>query len=315
WKSDDPSVATVDAGSGRIRAIGEGSTSITATCRNCKKKCTVNVTIPYKPVRSVQLSEHKLDMEIGGKVELTATIDPPDATKRDLYWVVSDDSVVTVENGWITAKHEGEARITVSCDGEEDTCNVTVIPPYVPVDSITLNEDWLYMGEKDVLTLIATVTPHDATNQNLTWRVNDESIITVNQRGEVEAKQVGEAWVSVSCDGKKDSCNIHVIKPVESIRVTRYYSEIYVGDTVGFMIETYPENATEVSFGARSSNNNAVTIEGYNAITHAWIITGNRAGSTVITFTCSNSMPFYAHGRSFEASTTCELTVLERPTS
>ncbi len=85
----------------------------------------------YVPVNSVSLNKTEADLEPGESVQLTATVLPENATKKDVTWSSSDTNVATVDaNGLVTAAGPGTATITaVSKDNEQKyaECTITVV--------------------------------------------------------------------------------------------------------------------------------------------------------------------------------------------
>lgn len=81
------------------------------------------------PVTGVSLNKTTTTLEIGEKETLTATIEPDNATNKDITWSSDATSVATVdENGVVTAVAAGTANIAVTTeDGNKTaTCAVTV---------------------------------------------------------------------------------------------------------------------------------------------------------------------------------------------
>ena len=128
WKSDDEKIATVDK-NGKVNAKKIGKTTITATTKDGKKKATCRVTVAEKAAINIRLDKTELSLD-GGKSEyLNATITPNDDSTRGIAWSSSDTSVVTVNNGKVTAVGDGEATITVSSIVDRSktaTCKVRV---------------------------------------------------------------------------------------------------------------------------------------------------------------------------------------------
>jgi|TergutMp193P3_1026864.scaffolds.fasta_scaffold83475_2 predicted small secreted protein len=79
-------------------------------------------------VTGVTLSNTELYLAVGGSVTLTASVTPADATNKSVVWATGDASVVTVNNGTITAVGVGTTAIAVATeDGEKiATCAVYV---------------------------------------------------------------------------------------------------------------------------------------------------------------------------------------------
>ena len=97
---------------------------------------TGNVTgkVNYK-VTGVSLNTDSLTLVEGGTATLTATVEPDEASNKNVTWESSDSSVATVDaNGEVTAKAAGTATITVTTeDGEKTaTCAVAVTAPPEP---------------------------------------------------------------------------------------------------------------------------------------------------------------------------------------
>lgn len=113
WASDDQTVATVDQ-SGTVTAVAPGTATVTATTADGghTARCVVTVT---RPVTGVTLDKTELSLFTGNTETLTATVQPADATNRDVTWSSSDDTVATVDkNGIVSAVGAGEATITVT---------------------------------------------------------------------------------------------------------------------------------------------------------------------------------------------------------
>lgn len=79
-------------------------------------------------VKGVSLDKPSAELEIGDTLTLTATVEPANATNKDVSWRSSDENVATVANGTVTAVAVGSAVITVKTadGGKEATCTVTV---------------------------------------------------------------------------------------------------------------------------------------------------------------------------------------------
>ena len=141
WSSSHQTIATVDQ-NGKIKAIAKGEANITVTTNDGNKTATCKVTVTkIVHVESVELNKHETTLDVGETEILTYSITPSTATDKSVTWSSSDENVITVQEGKITAKAEGTATITVTTtDGSKtDTCEVTVIK-IVHVESVELNK-------------------------------------------------------------------------------------------------------------------------------------------------------------------------------
>ena len=96
-------------------------------------------------------------------------------------------------------------------------------PEEVHVTGVTLDKDLIELKEGEQATLVATVTPNNATNKNVTWRSENDEIATVNN-GVVTAQKEGTTTITVTTvDGNyEDSADVTVTKePIEENEVAK----------------------------------------------------------------------------------------------
>ena len=58
-----------------------------------------------------------------------------------------------------------------------------------------------------------TIEPSNATNQDVTYTSNDESIASVDNNGLITAVAEGEATITAEVDGKSDTATVNVTEP------------------------------------------------------------------------------------------------------
>ena len=111
-----------------------GQFTFTATATNSagsdSKEYELTINAPQNiPVTGVKLNKETLELFTDGSETLTATVEPGNATNKNVTWSSSDETIATVDNnGTVTAVGAGEATITVTTeDGTfTATCKVTV---------------------------------------------------------------------------------------------------------------------------------------------------------------------------------------------
>lgn len=218
WTSDNSQTATVDQ-SGLVSAIDKGSADITVSCGDATASC--QVTVVGTPVSEIVLNEDILEIRRGDTFQLTATVLPNNADNKEIQWSTSDKSIITVENGLISALKTGNATVTAAAGNKTADCEVTVLP--IEVESVTLNETSVQMTPGSQIVLTATVLPEDSDERTVSWLSSDESVLTV-ENGTVTAISKGEAIVTAKCGGKEATCNITVSVPSVQ-RGDFYYSD------------------------------------------------------------------------------------------
>lgn len=93
-------------------------------------------------------------------------------------------------------------------------------PADVAVDSISLNTTTTTMAVGETLSLVATVSPDNATDKTVTWASSAEQVVTVTENGLVTALAVGSADVTVKSaddETKTAVCHITVIAPYVTV--------------------------------------------------------------------------------------------------
>ena len=181
-------------------STGTGSTAVTGT-----QTGTATTSAPIS-VSSVALNKTTAEISTGQTQQLTASVQPADATNRNLTWSTGDASVARVStSGLVSAIAVGNAVITVTTadGGKTATCTVTVV---IAVASVAVSPTTATLAVGQTVPLAATVSPADATNQNLTWSSNNIAVATVSGTGSsalVSAVGPGSAKIVVSAqDGK-----------------------------------------------------------------------------------------------------------------
>ncbi|MBR1803627.1 MAG: Ig-like domain-containing protein, partial [Muribaculaceae bacterium] len=128
WTTSNAKVATVK--DGVVTGVGEGNAVITVSTTdgsNLSATCKVRVLEAW--VESIVIEPQDLFIKLNQKDTLDVVILPSQATIRTLVWTTSNDKVVTVEDGVVTAVGIGQADITATATdgtGVTGTCHVTV---------------------------------------------------------------------------------------------------------------------------------------------------------------------------------------------
>lgn len=113
WSSDNPDVADVN-GKGVVTGVKAGQTVIRATSEDegISDFCVVTVN---QPVTGVSLNKSELSFsKIGDAEQLVASVQPADATNKELNWSSSDESVAIVSNGRVLCSGYGTAIVYVT---------------------------------------------------------------------------------------------------------------------------------------------------------------------------------------------------------
>lgn len=137
WSSDNPDVADVN-GKGVVTVVKAGQTVIRATSEDegISDFCVVTVN---QPVTGVSLSKSELSFsKIGDAEQLVASVQPADATNKELNWSSSDESVAIVSNGRVLCSGYGSAIVYVTTvdGGYMASCVVTADDGLTGIDGV-----------------------------------------------------------------------------------------------------------------------------------------------------------------------------------
>lgn len=169
-------------------------------------------------VSGVSLNAMSFELSEGESYTLTATVQPSNATNKNVSWKSDNTSVATVSNGIVTAIKEGTATITVTTidKGKTASCMVIVIEDdYILtlgdrlknrliLNGYDLNNDRQISRKEG-----AKVTSFDIGNNEGTNRWDDEDIAGLNQLTNL---------TSLDCHGNRITClNLSGFKELKTL--------------------------------------------------------------------------------------------------
>lgn len=174
----------------------------------------------FVPVTGVTLTPDTLSIEEGKTAGLTATISPANATTQQHSWASENGKIAkaygeTLNTAKVTAIGVGKTTITYTIGGKEASCEVTVTPRTISVESITLNKPQLSLVKGATETLTATVLPTTATDKTVIWESSDTAVATVKD-GIVTAVAAGNATITAKAGEKTATCAVTVTNPSNS---------------------------------------------------------------------------------------------------
>ena len=155
-----------------------------------------------------------------------------------------------------------------ACTTDPETVKVT------GVTGVTLNQSEISLVVDTQLTLIATVTPSNATNKNVVWSSSDTTVATISWDGHVFALSEGTTTIAVTTqDGNKTAtCEITVINtPATGVTLNLTTHTMFLtwahGSGTQLKATVVPQEANpNVTW---SSSNTAVAIVNNNGIVYA----------------------------------------------
>ena len=211
------------------------------SCKNPQTSETESTSTPStsETEYTYTLNKTELALMVGGSETLTVNVSPEKEITPE--FVSSNSEVATVTSaGVVTAVAEGNAIITVTVDGQQLTCAVSVEAEEV-VYEYTLNFKSLSLEEGQTKKLMVLVDPEKEIEP--TFASSNNEIATVDASGVVTAVSAGEAIVTASVDGQQLTCSVTVTaKPIEyTYALNETDVDLYLGQTKQLEVVVSPE--------------------------------------------------------------------------
>lgn len=254
------------------------------------------------PVTSVTLNKSSTSLLIAATETLTATIAPANASTQTVSWSSDNSTIVSVDSsGKITAgSAAGTAVITAKAENCSASCTVSVLTSPIDVTGLTLNTSSLSVAKGSTGQITATITPSDATNQNIEWTSTNTAVATVTN-GVVTGVSGGTATITAKALGNTaltQTCTVTVISLTISPTGT---ASIFNGCVIPFTATVLPASLT-VNW---TSGTSSVTLSSNSGTSIT--ATAASVGTSLITATVTSN--------GVSVSGNCSVTVKAIPTN
>ena len=223
---------------------------------------------------------------VGETLELTATIQPANATSKEIVWMTNNPGVATAVGGVVTAILPGTAKIVATTtDGAQSaSINVTVTNP---LTGIAFSQKNVTVGIGEIRTLPFGFIPHSAimSNRAVTWATSNPAVLAINATtGEVTGIDLGNATVTVTYvanSALKDVCNVTVVLPsVKEVKLDKDMLSLPLHKTATLAYTVLPVNAENKAVTWSSNKPEVATVDPATGL-----ITAVSIGTAIITVT------------------------------
>jgi len=173
----------------------------------------------------------------------------------------------------------------VACNNNDEYTAETPGTPDVSVTGVSLNPATASLLIGDTLVLTATISPENATNQNVTWQSSNTTVATV-LNSVITAIAEGTATITVTtADGNRTATTAVTVTtaiiPVASVSLNETTATLEIGETLTLTATVLPENATNQNITWTSSDNAIATVEN-------GVVTAISDGTATITVTTAD---------------------------
>lgn len=292
FSSSAEEIASVDASTGLVTALKEGTARITVKSRISGVSAICNITVKdgyTTPVSSITLSKSTLEMNVNSEATLTAEILPADADKT-VTWSSSNEKVATVNAGVVKALSVGTVTIGATTgNGKRATCTVTVKSPakQLKIKATSGSTSKVYLKKGGSMTLGKYYSNKDCTD-TFKFSAKKNKVGSVSQTGALTTgKKTGKFVVTLKAyngDKVTASAKIKVFVVKKEIKAKKIKIKgkktVKAGKRICLTAALKPSKST-AGLSWNSSKPSVATVDSYG------IVTGVKKGKTKIKVTAS----------------------------
>ena len=192
---------------------------------------------------SVSFDTDTLDMKKGTSTELNLNV----KGKGDVTYTSSNEKVVTVEDGRVSAVGVGEATVTATLKNKEAVITIKVTEQMPNSIILRSDEDLDYFIAGQTYQFSASILPKNA-DQSVTYTSSNEAVATVDADGKVHVLSAGQTTItatSVKDTTKTDEYTLAAKLPdPESITITGE-TKVEIEGTITLKATVGPEFASQ----------------------------------------------------------------------
>lgn len=225
--------------------------------------------IPFMPYDSTLfVSSERVVMAEGATFTLSCGF--TSRRKTEVSWESSDESVVKVKDGILTALSQGSVNITLSAEGFESCVvrAVVVSPDDIGTSTKKKHESRLiYCGESEELNSLFSQIIDPIFAANRFWYSSSPSVATVTNDGKVTARGIGTAVITCRMpDGSENIVLVTVTERPSGITLIAPEEELLVGTTHQLSTTVLP-SSSKAPINWESDNENVASVDDRGKIT------------------------------------------------
>lgn len=233
------------------------------------------------PVAYVTVTPDVVTLPARSQVQLQAAAHAADGTVltgRQYTWTSLGPATATVDQtGTVTAHRAGNVRVRVESEGKAAHAEIDVISA-VEFLTITPNSATLSVGSQ--MQFHATAHAADGSvlmGRQFRWTSTAGGTASVDQMGNVTARNVGVALIIVESEGRSAQARIDVVQPVAVVIVVPSSTAVLVGLRVQLRAQTYSSSGGALEGRVITWSSEDPTVATVDA--DGWV-TGIRKGAT-----------------------------------
>ena len=233
------------------------------------------------------VTDKVLVLPVGKKFWPRATVLPEDVANahKKVTFETSDDGILTFSReGQFTASQPGECVLTVRSKQSPEITEQYHVLVTQPVKKVVITSESKNVAVGKTLQLGTTITPENATIQQVTWNSRNPKAATVDENGLVTGVARGEALIEAkTVDGSNLTAQYYLNVTQDVTGITIKEEEVIVQtrkNAPQLHVTLVPQNASNRKVTWTSSDETIATVNGYGSVS------GKKAGECIVT--CSS---------------------------
>lgn len=271
WAVNDETIATVDQ-NGVVTPVTSGTVILTATT---KDGSGISATKTIQVTRGITNIEIVGADSITGATTYTVIITPAYATNKEVEWTISNSAIATInQNGVVTPVASGTVTLTATAKDGSGVFATKEINIIKLAESIEISGDDSISSPAQY---IATVLPDYASDKDVHWSVDNETIATVDELGIVTPVTSGHIVLTATA---KDGSGVYATKTIEIVKIAESI------EIIGAEEITEPSQYSVVILPEYTTNKNAqwsVSDETIAIVDENGVVTPLKNGKIVLT--------------------------------
>ncbi|MEY4479555.1 MAG: hypothetical protein RLZZ267_233 [Bacillota bacterium] len=245
------------------------------------------------PVTGITLSKTNVQLNTGDMFILVPTIAPASASNKTVRWTSSDKSITSVVYApggqrIITGLKAGTATLTATTVDGSFTATCQVVVKDVDVQGVSMNKATVQLPFGGKTSLVATISPANATNKNVTWTSSNANVAVVNAYGNVSAVGKGIALITAKSVAGNFTAQTKVVVAappivVKQLKPVTAKLNVRVNGKVKAAVVVLPANAANKALVYKSLNPAIAKVDAVGNVT------GMKRGLATIIVTNPNS--------------------------
>ena len=278
----------VDETLGDKSGLPSGDANVIASINRIDSKTSTGTGLTSEQISQLQTAyEHSQSTHVNSN-DIPTKISQLENDSRFVTQTQLDNVVISA--GGFTVKNLSTSEIS------EILSAISVV---VPVESIVASTNYLSINVGETRQITYNILPANATDKTVVYSSSDDSKLTVDQEGNIEAIASGDFMITLTCsNGVSTNCQVVVSEVSETVDVTGIsLSEsslsMHTGDSVSLIASITPTTATNKSVVWESNESTIASVANGRVTALAdgeAIITCRSVSNPDITATCTVSV-------------------------